>query len=173
MNNFYDSDLSYEGIQNIKNEREHFWDNIFSINTKQINIVVSPLKRAINTLLISIKKSKYSHIFKKAVITVTPLISEHGKSEENFGMNLEALKTYPSLLSLKKLVKDIKFSDFDGNKKWFPVPNDTNIFSNNKIGPNQMVILFSHWGVANKLFNIHLSNFGQRHYYYIKEINHK
>ena len=164
LHNLYDSELSYDGIKDIKNYKQHFWDYIFSINFNQLNIIISPLRRAIDTFYKSIKNSGYSHIMKKVVITINPSISEYSESKENFGMHLDSLMTYTTIQKLQKLVKAIKFEDFPKDKKWFP---NKIFFNNNNIKFNHMNIFFTHWGFAKKHCNVDLKNFGNKQYYHL------
>lgn len=172
--NLRDAELSYEGIKTILKTRDKFWFNVINTAKKRpIRIFVSPLKRTIQTCLLSLQNNILPDILHTIKITITPFLTETGNSKENQGMLLDALKVYPPLLELQSIVKELDFLHFEQNKIWWTTPVEKNINSffkymrqrrykwNNK----ECIVCFTHYGFIKRVTDKYsLSNFGTGHY---------
>jgi broad specificity phosphatase PhoE len=171
--------LSYEGINAIIQSRDKFWKDMIGIACgRPIRVFVSPLKRSIQTCLISMKNLN-PEILRKIKVTVTPIISETGNSAENKGMLLEALEVYPSIIELRSKVKSLNFTMFSLGRKWWDVELENNVSAFTKHmrrrkfewNNNECIVCFTHWGFVKRISGINLSNFGIGAYYVLNSEN--
>ena len=174
--NLYDSELSYEGIKTIINNRNFFWNNILKIsNERPIRVFVSPLKRSIQTCLLSLNDK-----VKNIKVTITPFITEKGNSRENYGMRLESIKEYPFLREYMEKGLEVEFLHFDVKQSWWKIPVKDRItyffkyMKQRRYEWNciECIVCFSHWGFIKEITNgIQLNNFGVSRYCTINSIS--
>lgn len=156
-------ELSENGKQAIQKVSSKFWIAVNKVAGKrQIRILVSPLRRAIQTCLLSLEKNM--EMTRNVKIIITPYVTETGHNIVNKGELLEDLQRYPPLMKLQNLFP-VRFEHIKHGKPWWNKYKPDKLFKylrqrryewNNE----ECIVCFSHYNFILEISQKSLGNFG-------------
>jgi len=99
-NNFFNSGLSLMGYKSVLKHGLNLWNKVETLEPQETLIVCSPIKRALQTCLLSLLSyaSSASLFSTPPRIYVMPMVMEAGDTAENNGICIDALKTDPDII---------------------------------------------------------------------------
>lgn len=168
----YNAELSEKGKIDIESAKVDFWKNVIDIsNGKNIIIYCSPLRRALQTCMLSmcVQEPFLLNMFKNIKLYITPLIAETGDDCENKDETEFDITQYDSFIKLKSFVSEIKIMHFEDKSiisKGNSVENVNKFvqFIKTRKIEQETILCFCHFKVIKICTGKQTNNFGIPHY---------